>query len=781
MKKIWPLAVLAFFILIFFYRNIFLGEIFYFGDNLSLFLPSLTFFANQIKKGIFPLWNPYLFSGVPFLADIGLGLLNPFNFLFLIFSSHRAMSLSIIFQVFLAGFWTYLFLRNNKCSSLESLFGAITFAFSASILTFINNIGLLSTASFLPLVLLIGQKVLNKKSLSWAALLGGVMAIQFVSGHPQPAFYSYFLLGLYFLFYPKTSWKLKIKFGAVSLAFFLSLTAFQTLPTMELVQKSTRPLANFDYVTLYSFHPFLLIRFLLPWFFGAAIRGISWGPIYRMGPNNTGYFGLLSLLIIFFSFLAKKKKDFTILFFSFIFVLSVFLAMGKYTPVFSLFYRFFPGFSWFRTPTQILLLTNFSAAVLAAKLLANFLRILRFKKTGKIIAIALATNVLFIVLLGFVFCFEKNIFVIFYQWFGRLYFSVKKIPLSESPFHNFAIDKAIFSFMVRQFLVTFIFLLFFLIGAFLFQKNRMKKNSFLVIVLLLSFLCLFYFNRNNYFSAKPVMFSDQLKTAQFLQANIGIHRFISSSGYWPFTGLNVYWENMALRPPLADSIFDEKERETFTVLKRRLAVLPPNWGMKYEVATPMGYGHLLLRDYAQFMKQSERNHVNEVDALALDNSKLDFLGVKYLLVDKSFDGTIQEVESYPKYSLVYEVDDVKIYENTKVWPRLFLIDRNDQVSDEGIKEVFYSPNRIDLGVEASQDSELILTDTYYPGWQALVDQGEIKIKKYNQIFRSIKIEKGDHQVSFVFKPKLFYFGLKISLIAFVCLFIGLMKKMVFKR
>ena len=41
--------------------------------------------------------------------------------------------------------------------------------------------------------------------------------------------------------------------------------------------------------------------------------------------------------------------------------------------------------------------------------------------------------------------------------------------------------------------------------------------------------------------------------------------------------------------------------------------------------------------------------------------------------------------------------------------------------------------------------------------------------------------QGAHQVSFVFKPKLFYFGLKISLIAFVCLFIGLMKKMVFKR
>ena len=60
----------------------------------------------------------------------------------------------------------------------------------------------------------------------------------------------------------------------------------------------------------------------------------------------------------------------------------------------------------------------------------------------------------------------------------------------------------------------------------------------------------------------------------------------------------------------------------------------------------------------------------------------------------------------------------------------------------------YRENKISLDVRTAKEGILVLTDTYYPGWEALVDGKETKIYRANYNFRAIIIPKGEHQIVF---------------------------------
>jgi len=64
------IVLLALFLLwlAYFHKILFFGHLFYIGDNNSVNLPYMTFFTANLKKGIFPLWNPYILCGTHFFC-----------------------------------------------------------------------------------------------------------------------------------------------------------------------------------------------------------------------------------------------------------------------------------------------------------------------------------------------------------------------------------------------------------------------------------------------------------------------------------------------------------------------------------------------------------------------------------------------------------------------------------------------------------------------------------------------------------------------------------------
>ena len=114
MKKYLPLLVLTGICLLFFYKTLIFGKIPFPGDLLLTqygpwrhvsysgyvagaipskdqyfdvlreLYPWKTLVTESLKKGVFPLWNPYNFSGAPLLANYQSQVFYPLTFLYFI-------------------------------------------------------------------------------------------------------------------------------------------------------------------------------------------------------------------------------------------------------------------------------------------------------------------------------------------------------------------------------------------------------------------------------------------------------------------------------------------------------------------------------------------------------------------------------------------------------------------------------------------------------------------------------------------------------------------------
>ncbi len=70
-----------------------------------------------------------------------------------------------------------------------------------------------------------------------------------------------------------------------------------------------------------------------------------------------------------------------------------------------------------------------------------------------------------------------------------------------------------------------------------------------------------------------------------------------------------------------------------------------------------------------------------------------------------------------------------------------------------------------LQIDASYDALLILTDTYFPGWQAMSDGQPVHIYRANYLFRGVFVPAGQHRVVFRFEPQPLRVGAVISVVS----------------
>ena len=169
LKKLFPFLFLAGIVLILFWKVFFLGQVFYEGDNFHLNIPNKYFLVEQVKAGHLPLWNPYLFIGIPYFADFNIGTLNVLNILYFIFPVPRALTLITVFDFFLIGAFQYLFLRLLKLSQLPALLGAVIFAFAGMPFNLYGNMTYLNVVVYIPLVFSLAYLFVEKKQIKFLA------------------------------------------------------------------------------------------------------------------------------------------------------------------------------------------------------------------------------------------------------------------------------------------------------------------------------------------------------------------------------------------------------------------------------------------------------------------------------------------------------------------------------------------------------------------------------------------------------------------------------------
>jgi hypothetical protein len=77
----------------------------------------------------------------------------------------------------------------------------------------------------------------------------------------------------------------------------------------------------------------------------------------------------------------------------------------------------------------------------------------------------------------------------------------------------------------------------------------------------------------------------------------------------------------------------------------------------------------------------------------------------------------------------------------------------------------YSPNEINLQVDASSSGTLVASEAYYPGWRAWIDDVETRVYPANIAFRAVNVPAGRHRVDFRFRPVLLPVSLVITCLA----------------
>ena len=82
------------------------------SDLVQQYYPYLWFFRDQVRKGCFPLWNPYALAGTPFLANIVSAVLFPVSWLVLVIPPQIFFEWTAWLKIFLAGLGMYLFTRD---------------------------------------------------------------------------------------------------------------------------------------------------------------------------------------------------------------------------------------------------------------------------------------------------------------------------------------------------------------------------------------------------------------------------------------------------------------------------------------------------------------------------------------------------------------------------------------------------------------------------------------------------------------------------------------------
>ena len=100
--------------------------------------------------------------------------------------------------------------------------------------------------------------------------------------------------------------------------------------------------------------------------------------------------------------------------------------------------------------------------------------------------------------------------------------------------------------------------------------------------------------------------------------------------------------------------------------------------------------------------------------------------------------------------------------------------RNGYPSDKD-KATFllYEPERVMIETHLESPGWLLLTDTYYPGWQATVNGQPVDIFQANVLFRAVPVPAGDHLVEFEFRPRSLQWGAAITGLAVLLTIAGL--------
>lgn len=367
------------------------------ADTEGLGYMARAFYADALKSGDFPLWNPIILGGTPFLESLAGGdsLYPPSVLLLLLLEPFRALGWKLVVHVWLAGLFSYGWTRSLGCSRAASLAAGAGFMVAPFFvsLAWPAHDGKMFVTALTPLLFWAVEAWFARGRLTSLAGIGAVVALTILTTHLQMAYFLFGATGAYALFRavhdlrsaaPRSRVALAHPFARFGLFVAISVAGagaagVQLLPAVDYIGDASRRSStttqataeeNRAYAASWGMHPEEAVSSLfVPEFTGASTFEGGWTDGTYWGRNffkyNSEYMGLGMLLLGVVSFFGGRRRAIRI-FMASLAAVSFLYTLNTWTPVWGIFYAVIPGLKLFRAPSMVIFLTGFGIATLAA-------------------------------------------------------------------------------------------------------------------------------------------------------------------------------------------------------------------------------------------------------------------------------------------------------------------------------------------------------------------------------------------------------------------------------
>jgi hypothetical protein len=144
-----------------------------------------------------PLWNPYIVGGRPFHANDQSALFGPYTWPAYVLPFWTALGWIGVLKLWIAAFGTFLLGRSLGMRFAGALLAGVVFALNLKLVTWLIYPAM-GVWTWYPWLLLCADRVVKRPDLLSGAALAAVVALQFLTGHPESSFHALLLTVAFF-------------------------------------------------------------------------------------------------------------------------------------------------------------------------------------------------------------------------------------------------------------------------------------------------------------------------------------------------------------------------------------------------------------------------------------------------------------------------------------------------------------------------------------------------------------------------------------------------------
>lgn len=353
-----------------------LGGGFLLGDDQYVAGYSFRLYGAEMVRetGSIPRWNPYLFGGLPYIAAMHGDIFYPTAWLRWFLPMDTALNLGFAVHLVLAGFAMYLLLRALGTSWAAAVVGGMGYELTGIVASLVKpgHDGKLFVSALAPLAFLALLKAVRDRRPGGYALLALVVGLGLLSPHYQMTYYLLVAAGLWTLylafFAPERPARRRgavivgLALGAVLLGVMLS--AIQALPFLAYIPFSPRGegggSGGWEYAVSFSLPPEELFTTILPQFNG-VLEGYWGRNFFKL---HTEYLGAAVVALAAIG-LGDRARTRLIRALAVVAGLFLLVALGGHTPFYTLWYEVMPMMKKVRAPGMAFFLVALPVAIWA--------------------------------------------------------------------------------------------------------------------------------------------------------------------------------------------------------------------------------------------------------------------------------------------------------------------------------------------------------------------------------------------------------------------------------